>query len=249
MGGFDTELFDAFIGMRLGTGDPIYWYFIGDVRSYPDGKPVAVLESVDTGRLFRPPEEPEAPRQLSRKLFVFRHPETQDVLWESGGNPVRHVVFPYQHLTYRLEGDEIAIDVEQGMGEHRQRIGPITEMTARRLAAGLMVFTAPMFLPMPGFELYEHYDFFLDPGASSAGSISWIRYCDLPSFAGKGRSIMHLTAQRYDRFGDLPDGIGRFISENAPAWQEPPLDMDEIGRIQEGDFEIPEGFAVGFGGK
>jgi hypothetical protein len=113
-----------------------------------------------------------------------------------------------------------------------------------------MVFTAPMFLNMPGYELYEHYDFFLEPGEhSSSGSISWIRYCDLPAFAGPGRTIMHLTAVRHDRFEDLPDSIRHFIEEKAPAWREPPRDFDEIRRIQEGDFEVPPSFDTGFSGK
>ena len=32
-GGFDGALFDRFVSMRTGDGDPVYWYSIGTLRA------------------------------------------------------------------------------------------------------------------------------------------------------------------------------------------------------------------------
>ena len=37
--------------MRVGKGEPIYWYAIGTVYTYPDGKPVLRMEGIDAARL------------------------------------------------------------------------------------------------------------------------------------------------------------------------------------------------------
>ena len=35
--GFDKRSFATFVDMRVGTGQPIYWYCIGTVYAYPSG--------------------------------------------------------------------------------------------------------------------------------------------------------------------------------------------------------------------
>ena len=38
---FDKETFEQFVEMRIGTGDPVYWYGLGVISSFPDGKVLA----------------------------------------------------------------------------------------------------------------------------------------------------------------------------------------------------------------
>lgn len=45
-------LFSQFVDMRVGTGEPVYWYCIGEVYEYPSGKLVAKVEGIDTARLI-----------------------------------------------------------------------------------------------------------------------------------------------------------------------------------------------------
>ena len=50
-GGYTPEDFAKFIELRLGSGDPVYWYAIGDSTTFPDGKMFMRTEGYDTGRL------------------------------------------------------------------------------------------------------------------------------------------------------------------------------------------------------
>ena len=47
-----STLFKQFADMRIGTGEPVYWYCIGEVYDYPSVKLVAKVEGIDTARLI-----------------------------------------------------------------------------------------------------------------------------------------------------------------------------------------------------
>ena len=51
-GGFSPELFEQYIHLRFGAGDPVYWYAIGDSTTFPAGKQFMRTEGYDTGRLL-----------------------------------------------------------------------------------------------------------------------------------------------------------------------------------------------------
>lgn len=236
-GGFDEELFERWISARAGDGEPVYWYSTGEVYSYPDGKLVARMEGFDTARLLRPAEEPHTAHQLSRKTFVYLDPESNEILREVNGKPVQHIAYPYQFITYRLEGDRLLTTVEQGSGPALRTIGPSDEITVRRLG-GVAVFSAPLFLafdtPRGRYEAFEHYDFFLQPdGAGQPYQLSWLRYGDLPPFLGPGKAIVHLVSWRVSSFAELPTSIRAYVEAEAPLWLEPPKDLDEIRELQQ----------------
>ena len=87
------------LGARVGAGEPIYWYSIGEVYSYPDGALLARMEGFDTARLVRDETDPHTAYQLSRKTFVYRHPETDEIFREVDGE----VSEPYEQLTVDVE--------------------------------------------------------------------------------------------------------------------------------------------------
>jgi hypothetical protein len=234
-GGFDEELFETFLKARVGTGEPVYWYSIGEVYSYPDGALLARMEGFDTARLVRDESDPKTAYQLSRKTFVYRDPETNEVFKEVNGRPATHIKYPYQYITYKLEGDKLVTLVEQGSGAQIRKMGPSDEIAARRLG-DVAVFSAPLFLnfetPRGKYEAFEHYDFFIQADGAVPNQLSWLRYGDLPPFLGPGKTIIHLVSWRVDGFDDLPETMKQWVKAEAQLWREPPRDMDEIRELQ-----------------
>jgi hypothetical protein len=236
---FDQELFDKFVELRVGSGDPVYWYSKGEVYSYPDGKLVALIEGFDTARLVTSESTKDCASQISRKIFTYNDPKTGEVLKEYNGKPVGHIKYPYQHITYKLAGDgTMATTVEQGAGQRRQTIVPDQEMIARRVG-NTIYFSAPLFMsfktPRGVYEAYENYDFVLNPAAKEPADryqVIWNRFGDLPPWAGPGKSIIQMVCWRVASLADMPDTIRNYVENEAPLWKQPPRDMDEIRELQ-----------------
>ncbi|MBM3789452.1 MAG: DUF1838 domain-containing protein [Acidobacteria bacterium] len=237
--GFDREAFDLFVEARAGSGtSPVYWYSSGEVYSYPEGKLVLRIDGFDTARLLRSESEQDVAYQLSRKIFVYRDAATGRILTQYNGQPVTHIQYPYQYITYMLDGDRLVTFVEQGSGARLQKIGPGDKFIARRIG-GSIVYSAPLFLnmetPAGRYEAYENYDFFIDPGAENTTDrcrLSWVRYGDLPRFVGAGKAVIQMVAYRVDRFEDLPASIREYVAGRARLWMEPPRNLEEIRSLQ-----------------
>ncbi|MCC5867359.1 MAG: DUF1838 family protein [Gammaproteobacteria bacterium] len=235
--GFDRDSFERFASMRAGEGEPVYWYTIGTVYSYPDGKALFAMEGIDTARRL-PDDEDGTVRQASRKVFFYRDIETGEVLRELNGKAVEPIAYPYQYITYALVDDSIVTYVEQGAGERLQRIGPVENIQLRRIGE-TMVFSAPLFLDFPTaagrYQAFENYDFFIHPetsGLSVPNQLSWVRYGDLPPFAGPGYSIIHLVSWRVDSYAALPKSMREVLESDARQWMAPPRDLEEIRALQ-----------------
>lgn len=236
--GFTAETFAQWVDMRVGRGEPVYWYAVGTVYTYPEGKPVMRMEGVDAARLERSLSSATEAHQVSRKTFVYRDADTNAVLREYQGKPLPPIAYPYQYITYALRGNALETWVEQGAGARKQRIGPGTDLAVRRIG-NTLAFSAPLFLdlPMPGgarMQAFEHYDFFdqgATPGVSHPFQISWLRFGDLP--AGLGKGVMHMVSWRVDRYADLPESIRGYLESEARLWLEPPKDIAEIRRLQQ----------------
>jgi hypothetical protein len=236
--GFDPELFRNWVQMRVGSGTPVYWYAVGTVYSSPSGQPLMRMEGVDAARLDTTQSTSLKAHQLSRKTFVYRDLQSNAILREWQGKPLPPISYPYQYITYELRGSGIESWVEQGAGARVQRIGPGTDIMARRIGDSL-VFSAPLFLNFPlrdgtRSQAFEHYDFFDQSAATGLKhpyQISWLRFGDLP--AGLGKGVMHMVSWRVDRFEDLPQSIRAYVQNEAALWREPPRDMAEIRRLQQ----------------
>jgi len=236
--GIDRELFDTWIEARVGDGEPVYWYSIGTVRAYPSGDLLFTMEGYDTARMHRPdPERPYA-HQYNRKTYIFRDPETGEVLSEYRGNDVEPVAYPYQFITYELKDSAIETFVEQGSGDRLSRMWPGYDISARRLGDAV-VYTAPVYLdfPIPGtdqrYQAFENYDFFIQPGGEVPNQLSWVRYGDCPRWSGGEPCIMHLVTWRVDTYADVPATLRDWIESEAPLWRQPPADLDEIRALQQ----------------
>lgn len=239
-GGFDPELFEKWVSMRVGEGEPVYWYSTGTVRAYPSGETLATVEGYDTARLGPRAEGDAAAHQYSRKTYIYHDAKTGKRLREVNGKPLPPIQYPYQYITYRLDGDQIETMVEQGRAPNVQQIGPGRDISARWMGDSVAQFTAPVYLdfPLPGggrYEAFENYDFFVQPDSVDRAAryqLSWVRYGSLPPFADGKPVIMHMVAWRYDRFEDIPESMRTYVKEEAPMWRLPPQDADEIASLQ-----------------
>lgn len=238
---FDEELFETWIDARVGTGDPVYWYSVGTVRSYPDGELMFNMEGYDTARVHWPePGQPLA-HQYNRKTYIFRDAETNAVLTEWNGQAVAPVAYPYQFISYELVDGGVQTFVEQGAGERMSRIGPGNDISARRLGDSV-VFTAPVYLDFPigdtgmRYQAFENYDFFIQPEGSVEvpHQLSWIRYGACPSWAGGQPCVMHLVTWRVTGFEQVPATLREWVEAEAPLWKQPPANLGEIRALQQG---------------
>lgn len=229
-GGFDEAAFADWVRIRAGTGAPVWWYSEGTLRAFPSGGLVALMEGFDTARVHWAAPGRLA-HQYNRKIYIFRDAETGAVTGDA-------IAYPYQFITYRLDGDRVETWVEQGSGARLARIGPGRTMAHRRLGA-LRVFTAPLFLDLPlpqgRMQAFENYDFAADPAQPpSSWVLSWMRIGDLPPAFGPGQAVMHLVTRRFERFEDLPAGMRGHVLAQAPLWRGPPADLAEVRRLQQG---------------
>lgn len=234
--GFTPEIFRAWVDMRVGSGEPVYWYAIGTVYSWPAGTPLMRVEGVDAARLDMSRSTLQMAHQLSRKTFIYRDIETDAVLREWNGRPLPPIAYPYQYITYELKGSGVETWVEQGAGARLQRIGPGTDIVARRIG-NTTAFSAPLFLDFPlangdRMQSFEHYDFFNQGrvGVTHPYQISWLRFGELP--AGLGKGVMHMVSWRVDRYEQLPESIRRYLEQEARLWLNPPKDLAEIRALQ-----------------
>lgn len=239
--GFDQESFDLWIDARAGSGEPVYWYSTGTVRAFPSGELLFLMEGYDTARAHRPDPERPVAHQYNRKIYIFRDADSGKVLRTWNGETVEPVAYPYQFITYALDGDGMKTSVEQGSGARVQTVEG--GAMAHRLVGDTHVFTAPVFLdfPIPGtgssYQAWENYDFFIHPPGSVAEphQLSWARVGPLPRWAGGAQSVMHLVTRRLESFEDVPEEFRRYIEEEAPLWKQPPRDLAEIRELQASD--------------
>jgi hypothetical protein len=229
---FTADLFTRFAEMRTGTGAPVYWYCIGEIYSYPDGKLIARVEGVDTARYIKSESNPTKAVQLNRKIFFYRDPVTNEVLREVGGKKVEPIAYPYQYIIYELKDGKMLTSVEQGKEPRVQKISN-TGMNRVRRFGGTIVFSAPLFLNFGSYQAYENYDFLYQlRGGQIPYQLTWNRRGSLPPFFGGGDSVFQLISYRVDRFEFLPKSIRDYLEQDAPLWKEPPRDLAEIRELQ-----------------
>ncbi len=232
--GFTREDFETLVDVRIGDGDPIYWYGVGVVNSFPDGKILARVEGVDLGKLHRPDPNKASAQMYTRKFVVFRDPDTNELLRDEE-DKVRFIGFNYQNFTWRLEGDYLMYDVEQGSGE---QVFTVTEGRGNeiRKMGGLTVITTPVFVESPVGNWWEKYDLLIqdENDVEPRYQYVWGRYGPNFSFMGGGFNTMTSWLYRYDNYEDLPQSI-RDIIENEPGmdlWRNPPMNREEIQELQ-----------------
>lgn len=85
---------------------------------------------------------------LSRKIFFYRAPVTNQLLREMNGIKVELIAYPYQQISDELCDGQMVSAVVQGKALRVQKIEGGGKMIARELN-GLVTFSAPLFLNFP----------------------------------------------------------------------------------------------------
>jgi Protein of unknown function (DUF1838) len=231
---FTPELFKQFTDMRVGTGEPVYWYCLGEIYSYPEGKLIAKVEGVDTARVIKSESNATKVLQLSRKTFFYRDITTNEVLKIFNGQKVEPIEYPYQQITYQLKDGKMFADVVQGKAPRIQTINSEGGNLVRKLG-DVLVFSAPLFLNYPNYKAFENYDFFIQPKTAKNTpkyQLTWNRRGDMPKFFGGGDSVFQLVSYRVDKYADLPQTLRDYLEKDAKMWMNPPKDLAEITELQ-----------------
>lgn len=250
--GWTQDRFNTWVEARagapeeVGEGDPVYWYSIGTLRAFPGGELLYKLEGYDIANARRVSDTKA--EQYSRKIYIYRDAETNDVVREVDGETVDPIAYPYQFITYELKKSDngepyLETFVEQGEHPRVQKIGPGRDMTVRQVGE-VNLYTAPLFLdfPIPGtdqrYQTFENYDFVIpDEAEDGPGMITFMRYGPLPKFAQKNgitMGAMHMQTWRIDNYEDVPQSLRDYVEAEAPLWTEPPADLNAIKLLQGG---------------
>jgi hypothetical protein len=232
--GFTPDLFEQFTTMRVGTGEPVYWYCIGEIYEYPSGKLLAKVEGVDTARMIKSESNTTKILQLSRKIFFYRDAKTNKVLKEIDGQKVEPIAYPYQQITYELRDGKMFANVVQGKQPKIQKIDSEGGNIVRKFG-DVLVFSAPLFLNFPNYQAFENYDFFIQPNAKEGTpkyQLTWNRRGSLPPFFGGGDSVFQLVSYRVDKYADLPKTMRETLESDGKLWMTPPKDLKEIEELQ-----------------
>ncbi len=231
---FNASLFKEFTEMRVGTGEPVYWYCVGEVYEYPSGKLVAKVEGIDTARLIKSESTETKKLQLSRKIFFYRDAKTNELLREVNAMKVEPIAYPYQQITYELKDGKMVTSVVQGKAPRVQKIEGGGDMIARQFN-GLTMFSAPLFLNFPNYKAFENYDFLIQPKSVKGTpryQLTWNRRGDLPKFFGGGDSVFQLASYRIDKYSELPKTMRDALESDGKLWMNPPKDLAEIAELQ-----------------
>jgi hypothetical protein len=233
--GFDADLFERFVDSNMGSdGKPVYYYSTGTVKTFPGGELLATIEGVDMARLLRRDADGTV-HKASRKMFILRDPKSGEVIEQVDGKALDGYFYPYQYMTFRLDGDQLRGSATQGAGAAKRSVDVGSAMDARRVG-DVAVFSAPNArASADGTGSYEMYEFWVQPRGSKVQpsttlTLTLVNWHPI----GRGKPVYtHRTSWRVDRYEDLPASLRQWIDAKAPLYREPPRDMAEIERLQQ----------------
>ena len=235
--GFDRQLFEVFVDSNMGShGEPVYYYSTGTLKTFPGGRLLALIEGVDMARLLRRDADGTV-HKASRKFYILRDPQTGVVIEQIDGVPNDRYFYPYQYMTFRLEGDRLAGTSTQGSGKGVRQVDIGSAMEARRIG-DVVAFSAPNAREFAdGTGSFEMYEFWVTPrratfSPSTTLTLTLVNWHPI----GRGKPVYtHRTSWRVDNYAALPASIREYIETRAPLYKEPPKDFAEIERLQRGE--------------
>lgn len=241
--GWTPERYETWVNSRAGTGEPVYWYSTGTLRAFPGGELLYKLEGYDIARSKRVSDT--MTEQYSRKIYIYRDPQTNEVVRRVNGVDIDPIAYLYQFITYEYKTDKpkpyLQTFVEQGRAPRVQKIGPGTDITVRQIG-NTELYTAPLFLDflIPGtdrrYQTFENYDFVIPQDPKQPGFITFMRYGPLPVWAQKDgvtMGAMHMATWRIADYDKVPQSLRNYVEAEAPLWTAPPEDLTDIRRLQE----------------
>lgn len=242
--------FEIWGKMRLGLGtgpgsnpDGVFWVGGGALYEVYSGKILAIFEGFDIGKGVRISDTHI--RQLSRKIFWFRDPESGDIMTEFDGKPVNPIVYDSQMIDYHKGSDgSITYSVEASLRVLKDAL-PKMKITSHMAGPQQMMINIPVFLDIPipngqnpgngggagggRYQAWEFYDYNVDPTfpADRPPTAVWCRQGSVPPFNMDSKAVLRFSGYRVESYNDLPERMKVEVERAYPHFQEPPKDSDE----------------------
>lgn len=220
------------LGSGPGSSASVYWVGEGALYEAYSGKILAIFEGFDVARGVDLGDG--RVRQVSRKVFWYRDPDTGEVLTEFEGRPVTPIKYDSQVIDYfRNDDGSVGYSVESSKRPLKGALPP-AKITSRMMGPHQMCVNAPVFVDIPGYQAWEFYDFQCDPSFPSdrPPTCAWTRQGPAPPFDADGaQTMMKFAGYRADRYEDLPERMREEVERACPLFREPPRD-EEVGALQ-----------------
>ena len=237
------DAFEIWGKMRLGLGtgpgsnpDGVFWVGGGALYEIYSGKMLAIFEGFDVGKGVHLSENHI--RQLSRKIFWFRDPQSGEIMTEYQGNPVNPIVYDSQMIDYHKGPDgSITYSVEASLRLLKDAL-PKMKITTHMAGPHQMMINIPVFLdiPMPKdgptggrYQAWEFYDYNVDPTfpADRPPTAVWCRQGSIPPFNMDSKAVLRFSGFRVETYDELPERMRREVECAYPHFREPPRDTEE----------------------
>lgn len=243
-----------------GASSTVYWVGTGELYEAYSGRLLAKFEGFDVGKGVVVDKDAEDAsshvRQFSRKIFWFRHPESNEIMTEYNGISIEPIRYDYQVFDYRRSPSG---EVEDTPSTDFSCIGtelppilpfiisgprevPVMPITAETSGRNRLAFQCPVFIdvetPMGSYQAWENYDYTHDityPEGQPPICV-WARQGSAAPFVDTGMGVMRSRAHRVERYDDLPESIRSLVEEEGGEYalfRHPPRDMAEVELLQE----------------
>ena len=238
--------FEIWGKMRLGLGtgpgsnpDGVFWVGGGALYEVYSGKILAIFEGFDIGKGVQITDNHI--RQLSRKIFWFRDPESNHILTQYEGKPVNPIVYDSQMIDYHRGSDgSITYSVEASLRVLKDAL-PKMKITSHMAGPQQMMINIPVFLdiPMPNtdnaadgggrYQAWEFYDYNVDPTfpQNRPPTAVWCRQGSVPPFNTDSKAVLRFSGYRVETYNDLPERMRVEVELAYPHFQEPPKDTED----------------------
>ena len=238
--------FETWGKMRLGLGsgpgsnpNGVFWVGGGALYEVYSGKTLAIFEGFDIGKGVQLADNHI--RQLSRKIFWFRDPESGEIMTQHDGKPVNPIVYDSQMIDYHKGSDgSITYSVEASLRLLKDAL-PKMKITSHMAGPQQMMINIPVFLdiPMPKqdnkaggesrYQAWEFYDYNVDPTfpADRPPTAVWCRQGSVPPFNMDSKAVLRFSGYRVETYEELPERMRMEVERAYPHFQGPPKDTDE----------------------
>ena len=242
-----------------GESSAVYWVGTGELYEAYSGRLLARFEGFDVGKGVildddDAGEECSHVRQFSRKIFWWRHPESNEIMTEYNGKPIKPIRYDYQVFDYRRPtsdeggtspstdfsciGTELPPILPSIVSGPREV--PVLPITAETSGRNRLAFQCPVFIdvetPMGSYQAWENYDYTHDityPDGQPPICV-WARQGAAAPFVENGKGVMRSRAYRVENYGDVPASIRNLVEKDEyKLFRQPPIDMAEVERLQE----------------
>ena len=226
-------------GLGTGPGSSPHVFWVGEGALYDafSGKILAIFEGFDVGKGIQLGENHV--RQLSRKIFWFRDPESGEIMTEYEGKPVRPIVYDCQMIDYLKDVNDgsLTYSVEASLRDLNDM--PQMKITSHSVGPSQMMIQVPVFVDIPTmdgkgrYQAWEFYDYNVDPSfpKERPATASWCRQGAVPPFNMDSNAVLKFSGYRVDEFEELPEHMRDVVDRKYPHFRYPPKDEKEVEEL------------------